>query len=163
MLSFHFCSYNIRVGLLFTVALLSFAIVLQDGMAVIAVSLLSAASAITGLSWYWKRSVVSRFRGKRHAPPADMLLKWPNGSFILVRTNGDISRELYMARELCVYEIDGVWYQAIAGLGVIVLIISIIVLSCCEWEMQASIALAYTLMHVLYVYWFAAMLPRSWT
>lgn len=147
------------LGLAFTIVLIAFAIDLGDGMAVVAVSLLSTTSALSGLSWRWGRSIEANDPFSNY-PPRKVVIRWPNGSFLLVHTNDGILRELYTNREGCSYNIIGEQYQAIVGTGVILLILSIVALSNCEWEMQAAIALAYTVMHILY--WFVAMLPMKW-
>lgn len=147
------------LGLAFTIVLIVVAVDLGDGMAVVAVSLLSATSTLSGLSWRWGRSIEANDPFSDY-PPRKVVIRWPNGSFLLVHTNDGILRELYTNREGCSYNIIGEQYQAIVGTGVVLLIVSIVALSNCEWEMQAAIALAYTVMHVLY--WFVAMLPMRW-
>jgi hypothetical protein len=88
------------VGFLFFVGLLVEAAVLEDGMAVIAIILLSFTSSVVGLGSMWHVDLQRR-RSNREVPPGDVVVLGRQGAFLIVRCPEDVAREMYFGQERC--------------------------------------------------------------
>lgn len=77
-----------------SIALLVLSIVYNDGMALLATLLLSMLSTFIGVANHWTLQLPSR-PTKRQVPDGDVILKYPQGAFVVVKCDEDVARELY--------------------------------------------------------------------
>ncbi|KAI5790151.1 hypothetical protein EDC01DRAFT_116696 [Geopyxis carbonaria] len=149
------------LGLAVACGLLAFALQARDGMAVVALLLLALTSTLTGLGSLWVMVLQVRTE-QREVPPGDVLVRGTQGSFILVRCDEAIARELFFGPESCGYVLeDEAWFRVLAGAGTFTLMAAVVCLANCTWELQAAIGLAYIVLNALY--WLAAVLPPRYS
>ncbi|KAF8462860.1 hypothetical protein BDZ91DRAFT_764985 [Kalaharituber pfeilii] len=147
------------LGTAMVIAMLVLAVVEADGMAIIAVCLMSITSTFTGLGAHWTVDLQRRLE-KRVVPPGDVLIKTETGGFILVRCDESVARELFFGQDLCSYTFSENSFRLFAGCGTFTLMAAVICLANCSWMLQASIGGCYLLLNALF--WIAAVLPRKW-
>ncbi|KAA8909961.1 hypothetical protein FN846DRAFT_898148 [Sphaerosporella brunnea] len=145
------------VGMLFFIGLLTAAIVLHDGMALIALVLLALTSSIVSLGSLWSVDLPRRKSQRIQIPNGDVVVIGHQGSFLVVRCGEDIARELYFARERCKYVVGDRLFQVIAATGTFMFMASVVFLANGSWNLQASIGLSYIILNGLY--WMAGLLP----
>jgi len=79
------------------------------------------------------------------------------GSFLVVRCDEDIARELYFGQERCHYYVGERAFQVVAASATFNFMASVVCLANCTWNLQASIGLSYIILNGLY--WIAALIP----
>lgn len=137
-----------------------FAVALEqgDGMAMLAVISLSFLSTLVGIANKWKLNLPKRRGGSNWTPPGDVVLKYPKGSFVVVRCSEDVARELYFAPEGIEYDVSHPWkYRMIALAGTILLMFSVIFLGNAGTVSQVAFAGAYMILNA--AFWIIAALP----
>ncbi|KAL9085341.1 MAG: hypothetical protein Q9165_007632 [Trypethelium subeluteriae] len=146
------------LGCAFSVGLLTLSIVKEDAMSVLATLLLSILSSILGIGNKWTLQLVSRkFSGA--APPGDLVIRYPKGSFHVVKCSEDVARELYFAPEEIQYQVvNPAVYRLISLVGTVLLMFGVIALSNATVALQIAWAAAYILLNA--AYWTVAALPQ---
>lgn len=146
------------LGCGFSLGLLVLSIVRTDGMSIIATILLSTLSSIIGIGNKWRLELVSR-RASGVAPPGDVVIRYPKGSFHVVKCSEDVARELYFAPEEIQYQvIHPAIYRLISLIGTVLLMFGVIALSNATVPLQIAWAAAYILLNA--AYWIVAALPQ---
>ncbi|KAI9783691.1 MAG: hypothetical protein M1839_003539 [Geoglossum umbratile] len=144
---------------LLTLGLLAWSILTYDGVAFLAVLTISTASSIVGLASLWHPKLTTRALSSR-VPPGDVVLRTRKGAFLVVHCPEEVTRELYIGSEECDYTVKGQLSQALVGIGTLLLMMAVVLMGNCTWEMQLAIGVSYILLNGLY--WCAALLPASW-
>ena len=144
------------LGCAFSIALVVLAAVLNDGMSLLATILLSFLSSIIGIGSKWTLTLPKR-KANRAVPRADVVISYPNGSFLIVQCDESIARELYWAPEKCDYMVNEKTYLLISLVGTMILMFGVIALANATIPLQIAVAAAYIVLNV--AYWSVAALP----
>jgi hypothetical protein len=147
------CSFIMTIGLLV------WSIVIHDGVAFFAILLISVASSILSLSSLWTPKVRLR-KVDNEVPRGDMVVNADHGAFVVVHCSEEIARELYVGKEECEYKVAIQPFRMLVGLGTLLYMVSVVLMSNCSWTMQVSLGVAYIILNG--VYWALAMVPLSW-
>jgi hypothetical protein len=132
----------------------------HDGMAILADVCLSFLSTLVGVVNKWELNLPKRAGGKNHwTPPGDVILRYPKGSFVVVRCSEDVARELFFAPEGIEYNIETQWkYRMIALVGSLLLMFGVIFLGNAGTNSQVAFAVSYMILNA--AYWIIAALPK---
>lgn len=140
-----------------TLGLLAWAIVLEDGCAVVSIVLVSTAGSATSLASRWFIELPHRV-ATRQSPPGDLVVLAQNGTFIIVKCTEEAARSLYWAPHRCVYLVNKSTYQVLISTGTAMLMFGIVLMATCMWVMQVALGASYLLLNGLYL---LAALSRS--
>ncbi|TFB03057.1 hypothetical protein CCMA1212_005393 [Trichoderma ghanense] len=144
---------------LLSVAILIAAVIWKDGVAIIAITLISSASTVVGYASSWRPILMQR-RHTNDVPSGDVMIRTREGAFVLVRCSEDVARELYSGTEECEYYVGEKAYRVCMALGTILLMVSVVLLGNCTWNSQIFIGGSYIVLNGLY--WGLGMLPKSY-
>ncbi|KAL8753506.1 MAG: hypothetical protein Q9184_005404 [Pyrenodesmia sp. 2 TL-2023] len=131
----------------------------RDGMALLAVLLLSFLSTLVGFGCQWKLKLPSRI-AKRQVPRSDVVINYPNGAFLVIKCNENVARALYWHPEECIYRRNTREYRLISLLGTLVLMFGVIFLGNARINSQLGFAASYIVLNA--AYWVVAALPQRW-
>lgn len=147
-------------GFFLFAALLALSVHFHDGFALLATLLLGALTTLIQFGC-WNRLKLPAFNLERNfrrkLPPADVVVRYPNGSFVIVKCSEKLSRKLYLGTEKCDYVLEDGPYRIIALVATFLLITAIISLGNAKTEMQVTFAASYIVLNVLY--WLVAAIP----
>lgn len=91
-------------------------------------------------------------------PRGDVVVRYPQGRFVIVRCDENVARELYFAPETIEYLVQhGAGYRILSLVGTILLMSSVIALANAQIELQVAWAGSYMLIGSSY--WILAALP----
>jgi hypothetical protein len=155
--TFSFLNFLTVGSTLLTLALLIWSIIHQDGPACLAIIVISITSSLVGLASFWHPLLTER-KYKSDVPPGDMVVRTRNGAFVIVHCAKKIARELYVGAEDCEYVLHARPAQVLVGTGTILLMIGVILVGNCTFEMQLALGASYIALNGLY--WVAALLPQ---
>lgn len=146
-----FCMTAILVGLSFY---------WKDGMALLATIFMSLLSTNTGIANHWKPSPNDP-KPDKHSPDGDVVIKYPQGAFIVVKCEERTARYLYFnTSERCLYTVNSTTvYRGLSLISTLLLMGGVIALANARIETQTAFAGMYMLVNVFY--WIAAALPPS--
>ncbi|KAG6078156.1 hypothetical protein E4U33_000878 [Claviceps sp. LM78 group G4] len=144
---------------LLSIAILTSAVIHRDGTAILAISLLSLASTVVGYASFW-RPILMKRKHTNQVPRGDVLIRTREGAFVLVRCSEEVARELYSGTEECEYYVGGNTYRALMALGTMLLMLSVVLLGNCTWELKVFIGASYIVLNGLY--WGLGMIPRAY-
>lgn len=152
---------NVLTGFstLLTLGLLIWTIIIEDGVAFVAILIVSVTSSIVGLASCWQPHLSKRAKTSR-VPPGDVVIRSRNGAFLIIHCSEEIARELYIGAEECSYWVGDRPFQVLMGVGTLLLMIAVALLSNCTWVMQLVLGMSYIILNALY--WGAALLPPRW-
>ncbi|CAG9977985.1 unnamed protein product [Clonostachys byssicola] len=142
---------------LLTLGLLLWAIIIEDGPATTAIVLLASATTIFCAASLWSPSAGPRSRFS-FVPPGDVVIRTKEGSFLIVKCNEEVSRELYFGTDELRQAIT-TGFGLCVGIGTVVFMVAVILMGNSSWTMQAALAVTYLLLNA--VYWFVALLPST--
>jgi hypothetical protein len=141
--------------ILFTLSVLS-----RDHAALIATISLSLLSSLIGFGNKWTLNLPKRRHPGIITPPGNVVIRYPNGNFLVVQCHEDVARELYFAPEDMKYLITHSWkYRMISLVGTFLLMVGIICLSNASTLLQIGFAASYMILNV--AYWVVAALPAE--
>lgn len=148
------------MGFGLSLVLFGIAIWQEDGMAMLADLCLSFLSTLVGVVNKWNLNLPKREGGKNHwTPPGDVILRYPKGSFVVIRCTEDVARELFFAPEGIEYNVEAPWkFRMIALVGSILLMFGVIFLGNAKINCQVAFAVSYMILNA--AYWVIAALPR---
>ena len=149
-------TYVSVLGFLMTIGLIVLSVVRDDGMALVSTLALSSLSTLIGFGSMWKLELPKR-RAKRHVPQSDVVIKYPQGAFVVVKCDEEMARKLYWHPEKCNYVVSVQWYRLMSLIGTLLLMIGVISLSNAQTIQQICFAGSYMILHA--AYWFVAALP----
>lgn len=149
-------------GFFQSLVLLALAISYQDGMAILAVGLLSLLSTLVGVGNKWQLRLHKRdLQGP--VPIGNVVIRYPKGNFLVVECTEEVARELYFAPEAIDYLITRPpVYRLISLIGTMMIMFGVIALANAQIQLQLAFASAYILLNA--AYWIVAALPSkmSW-
>ena len=142
----------------FTLSLILFtvSVLFGDGMSFIATMLLSFLSTLIGAANKWTLELPRRTG--LPPTPGDTVIRYPNGSFLIVRCEEDVARELFFAPEEIKYNITNpTIYRMISLVGTIMLMLGVVCLANAKLQLQFAWAGAYIFINA--AHWAAAAVP----
>ena len=148
------------IGLLFTVGLLVWSVILRDGVAFVGVLAVSLASSALGYASSWRLKLPARSARSANRIPVDVILQTRYGAFVVVHCSWEIAQRLYLSPEECIYRMSNRIARAFGGvIGGLFITTAVIFFANCSWTMQAAIAVAYVSLNI--AYWLVAAFPES--
>lgn len=145
------------LGCTISIVLFTISIAFGDGMSLLATVLLSLLSTLVGIGNKWSLKLPRRPQGTK-PPPGDVVIRYPNGSYLVVRCEEDVARELYFAPEEIEYNIKSpAVYRLISLVGTLMLMLGVIALANARLELQFAWAGAYIIINA--AHWIAAAVP----
>lgn len=146
------------LGFCLSALLFALSIWQQDGMSIVATCLLSLLSSLIGYGNKWKLQLPKRTVTTEQVPRGDVVIRYPKGSFLVVRCDEKIARELYFAPP----EIDYLLkhapaYRILSLIGTMMLMGGVICLANAQIQLQIAWAGSYMLLGS--AYWIVAALP----
>jgi len=142
-----------------TAAMIAMACHWGDGAAIFAVSLVSLASSIVGWASWWE-PILMNLSHSNELPPGDIVIRTREGAFVYVKCHEGVTRELFSGTEECRYRVGDNLYRLLMGLGTMMLMISVVLLGNCSWNMQLFVGAVYISLNALY--WAMGMLPKHY-
>ncbi|KAF1990030.1 hypothetical protein K402DRAFT_418126 [Aulographum hederae CBS 113979] len=140
--------------------LLALSIWQADGMAVLAVLLLSLLSTLIGFGNYWVLKLPQQYEPNEAAPVGDVVIRYPKGNFLVVQCTEDVARQLYFAPETVNYMMeDPVAYRMLSLVGTLMLMLGVIALGNSSSGLQIGFAASYMMLNA--GYWIVAALPAK--
>lgn len=147
------------LGCAMSIALVITSVVKQDGMALLATLLLSCLSSLVGIGSRWKIKFKDR-QAHRDVPKSDVVIYYPQGSFLIVKCEENVARQLYWHPPECQYVVGTTIYRIISLVGTLMLMFGVICLGNATLLLQILYAGAYLILNA--AYWTVAALPPSW-
>ncbi|KAI0847286.1 hypothetical protein F5Y00DRAFT_241581 [Daldinia vernicosa] len=144
-------------SLLLTCGIIALAAVLEDGTAILAVTLISFASSIVGWASWWRPILMNRSHNNT-VPDGDVIIRTRVGAFLLIKCTEEVARELYSGTEECEYHVSGRAYRVLMGFGTCLLMVAVILLGNCKWYSQVFIGVSYIVLNGLY--WTMGLIPK---
>lgn len=157
--TFGILSFLAILGFAMSIALFGLSIHFNDGWALVATVLLSCLSSLLGVMCKWSLVLRKRVTGRDDIPSGDVIICYPNGSFLIVECDEEIARPLFFAPERCNYLLSGTWYRSLALLGTMMLMFGVIALGNSGSRMQVAFGAAYVLLNA--AYWLVAAMPEK--
>lgn len=147
------------LGSAMSLALLVLSVTRADGFALSATLILSFLSTMIGFGSRWSLRLMKR-RARRRVPKDNIIIKYPNGAFLIVKCDENIARELYWHPEECHYRFGDMVYRIISLVGTITLMFGVICLGNSTLPLQIAFAAAYMILNA--AYWAVAAFPPRW-
>jgi hypothetical protein len=148
------------IGFALSALLLALSIWQDDGMSVLATVLLSLLSSLIGFGNKWVLKLPTRRVKAGIVPRGDVVIRYPKGSFLIVRCEEDVARELYFAPESIDYRLThGPAYRILSLVGTMMLMGGVICLANAQIQVQIAWAGSYMLLGASY--WIVAALPSK--
>lgn len=127
-------------------------------MSILATIFLSCLSSLIGLANKWTLRLPKRMIKQGKIPRGDVVVRYPKGSFLVVRCDENVARELYFAPETIEYLVQhGAAYRILSLVGTMLLMSGVIALANAQIELQIAWAGSYMLIGSSY--WVVAALP----
>lgn len=142
-----------------SIALLATSAALHDGMSIIATVVLSSLSTLAGAANKWKMKLAGRGSNNPEIPNGDVVIRYPNGSFLVVNCDEKIARELFFAPEEITYWQSERSYQLMSLLGTSMLMVGVICLANAHEILQVMWAACFIILNA--AYWIVAALPHK--
>ncbi|KAI6803210.1 hypothetical protein KC363_g2098 [Hortaea werneckii] len=149
----------VAIGLALSITLFIVSIVFGDGMSMIATILLSLLSTVVGIGNKWNLKLPQPAQGVNHSD-GDVVIRYPRGSYLVVRCTEQVARELYFAPEEIEYNVKSPGkFRIISLVGTLMLMLGVIALANARLPLQFAWAGAYIIINI--AHWIAAALPAS--
>lgn len=143
---------------LVTLGLLVWSILIHDGVACLAIIVMSLASSAFGFSCLWRPALSRPPSLRDQGINSKVIIRTRSGAFVVVNGSQHLLRELYFAAEECVYIVNPALARMVGGAaGSILLSGGVVLLGNSSWVMQVAIGIFYTVLNVMY--WTLATLP----
>lgn len=143
-----------------TCGLLAQSVQQKDGVACIAISVISLASVVVGYASLWSPVLMPLNKSPSDLPKGDIVIRTREGAFLVVECSEEVARELYSGTEECKYVVkSSKSYRALIGLGTFLVMVSVVLLGNCNFNQQASIGGAYILLNGCF--WGASLLDKK--
>ncbi|KAF2466066.1 uncharacterized protein BDR25DRAFT_79147 [Lindgomyces ingoldianus] len=153
-------TFVLFLGFLLSGLLLALSIYKKDGMSIVATALLSLLSSLIGWGNKWTLVLPKRMDSSGKVPRGDVVIRYPKGSFLVVRCTEDVARQLYFAPETIKYLLQhGPAYRILSLVGTMMLMGGVICLANSQIELQVAWAASYMLLGSSY--WIVAALPAK--
>ncbi|KAJ4362468.1 hypothetical protein N0V83_010561 [Neocucurbitaria cava] len=146
------------LGFVLSALLLGLSIQQTDGFSIVATILLSLLSSLIGYGNKWTLQLPKRHIKTGKVPRGDVVIRYPKGSFLIVRCDENVARELYFAPESIEYLLThGPAYRILSLIGTMMLMGGVICLANARIQVQIAWAGSYMLLGS--AYWIVAALP----
>jgi hypothetical protein len=146
------------LGFFLAALLLGLSISREDGMSIVATVLLALLSSLIGYGNKWTLRLPKRRIKGGKVPRGDVVIRYPKGSFLVVRCDENVARELYFAPETIEYLLThGPAYRLLSLVGTMMLMGGVICLANAQIQLQIAWAGSYMLLGASY--WIVAALP----
>jgi len=143
---------------LWSIGILAWALKNQDGVAALAVSLLSLAASLVGIARKWEHRLDKRY-SRDIVPDGDLVLRSSSiGAFVVVHCHENIARALYTGLDHCDYLLSDFSARIPIGIGTIFIMVGVVLLGNCSWVMQAVIGATYLTLNG--AYWLISLMPE---
>lgn len=141
-----------------SIAMFMVSIICGDGYSLVATLLLSFLSTLIGVVNKSTLSLPQRPRGANENDIKHVVIRYPKGSFLVVKCDENVARELYFAPEEIDYQLKSApAYRLISLVGTILLMGGVIFLANARLQLQFAWAGAYIITNILH--WVAAAVP----
>ena len=87
------------------------------------------------------------------------MIRTREGAFLLVICDENVARELYFGTEECKYKVGTQRYRILVGFGTFLLMVSVVLLGNCTFNMQAAIASSYILLNG--AFWAVSLIKKD--
>jgi hypothetical protein len=134
---------------LLSLGLLIWSVIHQDGPACLAIVVISITSSMVGLASYWHPLLTERTYDF-DVPPGDIVIRTRNGAFVIVHCTEEVARELYVGAEDCRYVLTTRPAQVLVGASTILLMIGVVLVGNCTFEMQLALGASYIALNGLF-------------
>ncbi|KIW74222.1 hypothetical protein AYO21_08736 [Fonsecaea monophora] len=153
-------AWLVFLGAAMSGALLALSIYYEDGMSLLATVLLSSLSTVTGIANKWSPTPNDP-KPDPHSPPGDVVIKYPQGAFIVVSCEERTARYLYFnPSERCIYSVKSTAiYRGLSLISTLLLMGGVISLANAKIQTQTAFAGSYMLINIFY--WVGAALPPA--
>ncbi|PYI04716.1 hypothetical protein BO78DRAFT_449033 [Aspergillus sclerotiicarbonarius CBS 121057] len=142
-------------SVLITIGLFIAAGVIHDGVALVGLGSMSAATTMASCCAKWTPKLSQRNANSK-VPEGDIVIRTRGGAFVVVRAEEEVIRELYGGVDGCHYAYEGTVYHALLASSMVLLMTSVILFSNCDWKMQIAVGAAYIVLNI--GYWLFALL-----
>lgn len=132
-----------------TIGLLVWAAWIHDGVACVAIGVISLSTSIACLANSWRPQIIER-PSSPSRPPGDVIIKTSGGALIVVHCSDEIVRELYFGAEKCDYVVPRRYWSILISISTIMLMVAVVLLGNCSWTMQAAVGVAYIILNGIY-------------
>jgi hypothetical protein len=147
-----FCAINILtiVSVMVSIGLGIWAILIEDGIALVAIITMSLSSSLACLSQRSYPELPNRYTFERH--PGDAVIVTKNWAFVVVHCTVEVARQLYFGRETYqyVFEAHSTSTKMLLSSRTVLLMASVLLFSNCGWIMQMAIAATYIVLNLSY-------------
>lgn len=130
----------------------------KDGVALLAVGIVSLATTIIGYASWWRPVLMVRARRDK-VTAGDIVVRTQQGGFVLVRCPDEVARELYAGTAECEYRVGERAHKLLMALGTAMLMVSIVLLGNVGFEGQTVVGASYIVLNG--AYWLASMVPSE--
>lgn len=145
------------IGFSEILALFIASICLGDGMSMVATICLSALSTVVGFINKWSLELP---KATSNDKKGDVVIRYPNGSYLVVKCDETVARALFFAPEEIHYLITNPFiYRGLSLFGTILLMLGIVFLANAKLQLQFAWAGAYVIINI--AYWLDAALPAK--
>lgn len=148
------------ISFVMTLAIFGLAAYWRDTNALIAVFIISLQASLVGYASWWKPQLMTRDSNGVPVPPGDMLIRTSKSSFILVKCNEDVARELYTGPEQCEYYVGPKNYRILMAIATMLLMVGVVLLGNTKFNAQVVISASYILLNG--AYWIFGMIPKAY-
>ncbi|KAF7864263.1 uncharacterized protein EAF02_010231 [Botrytis sinoallii] len=145
------------ISFFLTIGLFIWAVLTHDGTACVALFTMSLASSIVGYASYWSPALMNRNNNVK-VLSGDVVIRTREGAFIVVKCKEEVARELYNGTEECQYYVNTDPYRVLVGIGTCLLMVSVVLLGNCDFQMQISIGASYIVLNG--AYWGVALMNK---
>lgn len=153
-------SWVTLLGFSLSVTLFVASLTFGDGMSLVATLLLSLLSTLIGLVNKWSLKLPQRAKDAEASTSESVVIRYPNGSYLVVRCDEDVARELYFAPEEIEYNIKSpAVYRLLSLVGTLMLMLGVIALANAKLQLQFAWAGAYIIINA--AHWIAAAVPAK--
>ncbi|KAL2274693.1 hypothetical protein FJTKL_02980 [Diaporthe vaccinii] len=130
----------------------------KDGVALLAVGIVSLATSIVGYASWWLPVLMVRARRDK-VTAGDIVIRTQQGGFILVLCSDEVARELYAGTAECEYHVGDRAHKLLMELGTAMLMVSIVLLGNVGFEGQTMVGASYIVLNG--AYWLASMVSKE--
>lgn len=130
----------------------------KDGVALLAVGIVSLTTSIVGYASWWRPVLMVRARRDK-VTAGDIVIRTQQGGFILVLCSDEVARELYAGTAECEYHVGDRAHKLLMALGTAMLMVSIVLLGNVGFEGQTMVGASYIVLNG--AYWLASMVSRE--
>jgi hypothetical protein len=145
------------LGCAMSIVLLGVSTWKEDGMSLLATLTLSLVSSMVGVGSKWKLKLAKR-ANTRVVPRSDVIVRYPQGAFLIVKCSEEVQRALYWHTEKCEYLVSLRVYRVICLVATLLLMAGVIFLANSTVLLQILWAGGYSILQA--AYWAVAALPQ---